>query len=367
MEPLRQQQLATPVVEVFLAIEEEILYSIAMLLRKHDSLLTEETIQSWKLENLLQLGQLTQRNVITIAKYAGKSINEVSKMLQTAGYEAVRANEPDFVEAVAKGIFIQQPSVAESVVLANILTAFQGQAFDVFNLINTTMLEQSQQIYLDILNETTGKVLTGTKTPRQALRETATKWADKGVPALIRADGAKLSTEAYVNSVMRSMSNRVANEMQDARMDEYGCELIEVSAHMGARPGCAPFQGRIFARKGKHPKYSSLSDTSYGEPAGLFGINCRHVKYPFIEEITKKRFNPNNSAENKRVYEESQRQRALERKIRAAKRELSMLQKMNDAEGVEMAKKKVRQRQANMREFIKETERTRRYEREKPY
>jgi Phage minor capsid protein 2 len=367
MEPLRQQQLATPVVEVFLAVEEEILLAIARLISQNDSLLTEEKISSWQLENLMKLGQLSQRNVITIAKHSKRSIDEVSKMLQKAGYEGVSANEPDLIEAVRAGVFIQQPSIVESVVLANILTAFQAQAHNVFNLINTTMLEQSQQIYLDILNETTGKVLTGTKTPRQALRETASKWAEKGVPGLIRADGHSLSTEAYVNSVMRSMSNRVANEMQDARMDQYGCELIEVSSHMGARPGCAPFQGRIFVRRGKHPKYSSLSDTSYGELAGLFGINCRHVKYPFIEGITKRRYDPNNSAENKRVYEESQRQRALERKIRKAKRELAMLQEMNDVEGVEMAKKKVRQQQANIREFIKETERTRRYEREKPY
>jgi Phage minor capsid protein 2 len=367
MEPLRQQQLATPVVEVFLAVEEEILMSIARLLRQNDSLLTEESIESWQLANLMRLGQLSQRNVITIAKHSKRSIDEVSKMLETAGYEGVNANESDLVEAVRRGLYIEQPAIAESAVLANILTAFQAQAFDVFNLINTTMLEQSEQVFLDILNETTAKVLAGTKTPKQALRETASKWSEKGVPGLIRSDGKPLSTEAYVNSVMRSMSNRVSNEMQDARMDQYGCELIEVSAHMGARPGCAPYQGRIFARSGKHPKYSSLKDTSYGEPAGLFGINCRHVKYPFIEGITKRRFEPNNSAENKRVYEESQKQRELERKIRKAKRELAMLEEMNDPEGVELAKKKIRQRQANMRDFIKETDRTRRYEREKPY
>jgi hypothetical protein len=234
MTPEQSQQLAAPVVAVYLAIEEQILINIAKWLKKHKQQLNQD-VQEWQLQQLMQLGALTQQNIITIAKYAGMAVDEVSRMLEKAGYGAVSEIEGGLVEAVQMGILIQPPSIAESATLTNILMAYQQQAKNVFNLVNTTMLRQAEQIYIDILNQTVGKVLTGVQTPQQALSETAARWAEQGVPALIDKKGRKWTTEAYINTVMRSMSNRVANEMQDARMDDYGVDLIEVSSHVDAR------------------------------------------------------------------------------------------------------------------------------------
>lgn len=270
MTPEKSQQLAMPVVEVYMAIEEQILINIAKQLREGKKLM-EDDIQAWQLKKLMELGTLTQQNIITIAKHAGMAVNEVSKMLEEAGYSAVDEIEGDLAEAVQMGVAVQPPAVAESAAIAAVLTAYQQQAMDVFNLVNTTMLQQAEQAYIDILNQTAGKVLTGVSTPNEALRETAARWAEHGIPALVDKKGRKWTTEAYVNMVMRSISNRVANDMQFARMDDYGVDLIEVSSHVDARPKCAPYQGRIYSRSGRHPKYPPFSSTSYGEPDGLFG------------------------------------------------------------------------------------------------
>lgn len=373
MDPLRQQQLTAPVVEVFLSIEEEILLNIAKALRKGKGLLDETddgiSFERWQTQKLGELGALSQRNIITIAKHAQMSIDAVSEMLETAGFEAVGENEADLAEAVQEGQLVAPPSgnLKESPALEGVLLSFQRQARETFNLVNTTMLDQSQQIYLNILNETTGKVLTGNKTPRQALAETAMRWAENGVPALVRKDGKKMSTEAYVSMVMRSMSNSVANEMQFARMEEYGADLVEVSSHMGARPKCAKYQGKIFSRSGRSRKYPALRSTSYGEPDGLRGINCRHIFYPYVEGFSKKVYEPYPAKENRERYEEQQRQRHLEREIRKAKRQLAVAKALGEREAVETAKARVRKRQANMRAFIKGTGLTRQYAREKPY
>lgn len=366
MDPLKQQQLSMSVVDVFLSVEEQILINIAKLLSRGKGLLDDD-IQRWQTEKLSQLGKLTQGNIITIAKYSGMSIDAVSSMLEDAGYTAINENEVDLAKAVAKGLLVKPPKMQESKALENVLLSYQRQAQETFNLINSTMLQQSKQIYLDIINQTVGKVLAGVKTPREALRETAAKWAQQGVPALIDKAGKQWSTEAYVSMVTRSMSNNVANDMQFARMDEYGADLVEISSHGGARPNCAPFQGRVFSRSGKSRRYPSLSSTSYGEPDGLKGINCRHIFYPFVPGVTERTYKPYPAEENRKVYEESQIQRKLERDIRQAKRELSMMDTMGDDEGIKAAKQKVRDRQANMRGFIDDSGRTRRYEREKAY
>lgn len=118
---------------------------------------------------------------------------------------------------------------------------------------------------------------------------------------------------------------------------------------------------------GKSKKYPAWSTTSYGDPAGLLGVNCRHLKFPYIPGMSTKRNEPQDYAENDRVYKESQRQRSLERDIKKAKREVMLLEEIGDTEGVKLAKQKVSQRQANMRDFIKATGRRRRPEREKIY
>jgi Phage minor capsid protein 2/Bacterial toxin 50 len=364
MDPLKQQQLATPIVEVFLAIEEQLLMNIAKRLRQHQALLTEDDILAWQTEQLSMLGSLTQENIITIAKHSGMAIDEVSKALEKAGYTAAGEFEGTLQEAVQMGLLIQPPTIEQSAALENILLAYQAQAKNIFNLVNTTLLQQSQQVYLDIVNQTTGKVLAGVLTPREALRETAAKWANEGVPALVDKAGRKWSTEAYMNMVIRSTVSNVANEMQMTRFQEYGVDLVEVSSHADSRPSHVPYQGRIYSISGRHPKYPPLSETGYGTIEGIGGINCRHVLYPFIEGVSKQRFFPYDVKESRKSYELSQKQRKLERDIRKAKRELSMMEALGDQEGIDAAKKKVRDKQRNMREFISSTGRTRNYQRE---
>jgi hypothetical protein len=367
MDPLKQQQIAMPTVEVFLAIEEQLLINIAKQLKKHKSLMAEDDIISWQTEQLSMMGRLTQENIIAIAKYSGLAIDEVAKALQTAGYSAVEEDEMELQEAVALGLLISPPSIESSQALQDVIATYQEQALNTFNMVNTTMLQQAEQVYLDIVNQTVGKVLSGTVTPQEALRESVEKWSDSGVPALVDKRGRKWSTEAYLNQVMRSTVNNVANEMQDTRMDEYGVDLVEVSSHLGARPRCALYQGRIFSRSGTHKKYPELSTTSYGEPAGLKGVNCRHIFYPYIEGVTKRTYKPYDEAKNREEYEESQQQRTLERRIRKAKRELMMMEELGDNEGVKAAKKKILDRQADMRAFIDESGRTRNRQREQIY
>lgn len=363
------QQLSLPVVDVYNEIELQILINIAKRLKKHKSLLTEDGIHSWQLEHLNELQSLTQANIVTIAKYSGLSIDKVTEMLKQAGYGTVKQHEGTLQEAVAAGLLIQPPNVEieESSALEAILATYQEQAKQTFNLVNTTMLDQSNQAYVDILNRVTGKVLAGVQTPQEALREAVSEWSEKGIPALVDKSGREWTPESYIALVTRSMSNNVANEMQFQRMDEYGSDLIEVSSHMGARPKCFPWQGAIYSRSGNDKKYPAFSETSYGEPAGLFGINCRHYATPFIHGISEQRYKQYDESANEQAYELSQKQRYLERRIRKAKRELHMMQAMGDDIGIKQAKQKVNDRFEAMRSFIDDTGRTRRRNREQIY
>ncbi|MFD2658620.1 phage minor capsid protein [Gracilibacillus thailandensis] len=365
MDKRELQRISQPVTDVYLSIESGILLNIAKRLGKHDSLLTEDDIQAWQTQALNELESLSNENIQFIASQSGKTTEEVRKALDKAGFGALVDNEDILEQGVKAGVLNEAPPMRESAALAGILTAYERQALQTFNLVNTTMLDQSRIAYLDIINSTTGEVLAGISTPDQALRKTVRKWSEVGTPALIRKDGARLSSEAYVNMVMRSTSNNVANDLQDERFREYGLDLFEVSSYPGARPKCFEDQGKIYSLSGNDPNYPSLASTSYGQPDGLFGIHCSHVKYAYIPGISKRRYKNTTSPEvNDRIYNNSQKQRYLERQIRYAKREQAMLEQIGDTEGAEIARRKVLDRQANQRAFIKQTGRTRRYARE---
>ncbi|QWG42900.1 minor capsid protein (plasmid) [Bacillus mycoides] len=366
--PEKLQQLSMFVVDIYNAIEEELLLNMARMLRyDRELLLTAENFdqyQHWRIVQLNKLGKLNQQQMNTLARHSGKTAEEVRKMLEGAGFTAVEQHEALYQKAVQAGSLIATPAMHTSAALIGILNAYEKQALDTLNLVNTTILNQSQQVYLDVLNTTVGKLLGGVITPQQALRQTVSEWAQRGIPALIDKAGRRWSTEAYVNMVSRSVSQNVANEMQMTRMDEYDVDLIEVSSHLGARPLCNPYQGRIFSKSGKSKRYPPFSSTSYGEAAGLLGVNCRHVIYPYIQGKSTKRYEPYDGDENSRVYKESQQQRALERQIKKAKREVKVMEAIGDKEGVKLAKNKVSQRQANMRDFISATGRKRQPNRE---
>src|SRR5690606_15723082 len=103
------------------------------------------------------------------------------------------------------------------------------------------------------------------------------------------------------------------------------------------------------------------------EPAGLFGINCRHVQYPYFPGISRRTYKPYPAEENARAYKLQQTQRRYEREVRAAKREQRLRAQLGDTEGAKQAAQRVRQLQARLRQFTEENGLTRRYDREQIY
>ena len=118
-----------------------------------------------------------------------------------------------------------------------------------------------------------------------------------------------------------------------ANARELGCDLMEITAHAGARPSHSYWQGQVVSLSGRKG-YLSLSDIGYGSGDGFKGWNCRHDWYPYFEGSTRmydeeklKQMDaksieyPDGSMHT--LYEAEQKQRAYERKIRESKRILA--------------------------------------------
>ena len=112
-------------------------------------------------------------------------------------------------------------------------------------------------------------------------------------------------------------------------------DLMELTAHAGARPSHAEWQGKVVSLSGKKG-YLSLKDIEYGEITGFKGINCYHDWRPYyegsartytqkeLEEMKNQKVTYNGNKITK--YDASQIQRQMERQIRQDKKDIAGLQ-----------------------------------------
>ena len=340
---------------------------------------------------MAELGQLTQENARIINEEVKKVPAEIRRALEEASKIALADLEKAIRDAIAKGAIEQAP--ADSVL--NLLHDLSQQAVDSANLVNTVMLQSGQSAYLQAigttvqwqnqllnsaiaqqtLNEAASAVTIGTETRRQALKKAIAQLADNGIYGFVDRAGRHWSPEAYMNMDIRTTVHNAAIQSIRARQEDYGSNIFQVSTHPGARPLCYPYQGKFYTwgaesgtftdGAGKKHTYKPIGSTSYGQAAGLFGINCGHYPMPQIPRVTIPQDKTlENKEENDRLYQESQEQRALERSIRDAKRKQAAYAAAGlNTEADDMADA-IRRQQAVMRAFVRRTGRARRYDRE---
>ena len=136
--------------------------------------------------------------------------------------------------------------------------------------------------------------------------------------------GHKWSVEACVRMDLKTTCSNAANQAVMDRNESYGNDLIWVRTNATERLGCYPCQGKVISMQdrardvtdgnGNRVHAYAVSQTTYGQPDGIFGINCHHgpmnVFVPGLSYIRGAGTVPD-QAENDRLYALTQEQRRL--------------------------------------------------------
>ena len=347
---------------------------------------------------LAQMGQVSAETMRIIKNGLDGVDKALQNTLEQAIIDAVSKSEPELIDAVKRGIF--KPA-GIPVVAPNQMRAFDlyyKQAADKLNLVNTVMLESTKSAYqqaisdvvsdielADRINATytaldsaAGETITGVSTWNNALKHATDRMKDSGITGFIDHAGHRWSAEAYAAMDIRTTVFNTGRAAVWETNENFGNDLYSVSYHNGARPLCYPYQNKVVSSTDNARTVTDLdgneivviaqSATSYGKPAGLFGINCKHYPNPFIPGVSIIRGEPQDEKANARVYEESQQQRALERKIREEKRDLLMLKEQGAPDDIIKAQRaKIRKTDDDIDAFCEQTGRTRRQNREGVY
>ncbi len=276
-----------------------------------------------------EMGYLYEDIVKLLAEYNNTTVEEVNRIFYEAGEKSLKFDDKIYKKAGLQPLPLQQSESIKQVMNAAIVRT----AGNLQNLCMTTANTAQTQFYNSI-NMAYMEVSTGVKSYTQAIIDTISNISSQGV-AITYPSGAKRSLESAVRTNIVTAINQNCGKLQELRADEMGWDLMELTAHSGARPEHAHWQGKIVSRSGQKG-YLSLKDIGYGEATGFKGINCRHDWYPYYKgsarTYTQKQLNKWKDEKveynGKKIskYEATQKQRGFERKIRQDKKDLKAQQ-----------------------------------------
>lgn len=179
------------------------------------------------------------------------------------------------------------------------------------------------------------KVSTGTFSYDQAVNDCVHRLAQSGLRSIDYANGRTYQLDTAVRMSVRTGMSQLAGKVMEANLESSGQDLVITSQHMGSRPEHVPWQNKVFSYSGKSKKYPDFfKETGYGTVEGLKGANCTHDFYPFWEGAS---VIPDDIVEPDPVeidgkeydyYHATQKQRQMERNIRATKREIEAQSKL---------------------------------------
>ena len=359
--PSYLDQMPDAFVQLWQQVEDAILQDVARRIGKMDAVTPTANWQLWR----YQQTEAVRNDVVKLlAKYTGKSETAIRKLLLQAATEAMERED-----AIYYHYDMEPPPFEENAALNNLLDAGARQTCGTWQNLTATTANTVTGAFERTLDAAWLKVGTGAFDYKTAVKQAVDSLADD-MPMVTYPSGHTDSIEVAARRAILTGVNQTTGKLQVARMDEMGCEFVETTAHGGARPSHAEWQGRRFHRggavdyKGRHyPDFEAA--TGYGTGAGLCGWNCRHTFFAVFPELgdppqwTQEQLRELNARDIEwngkkyTAYEISQMQRARERNVRRWKKRYLA----EDAAGLDTTDSAVRLRAArqSLKDFTQAT------------
>ena len=254
MNSVDKQRAVDPISGLYQDIEAQLMQNIIRHIKNYDQPIPTD---EWLMTKLAEIGKLNKENIKIISQASVLNQELIEQMLNEMAGKVIEELEPGFKQLVKRGIINGAVPHEKSKNINQVMNYFKKQAKDTLNMCNTNMIYKTRDAFkkivtdtastaqeiaqkLNILNKGTASVILGAESRQQALRKTIQAFNDSGIPAFVDKAGRNWTPEAYVNMAMRSTSENTATEIQMARCEDYGIDLIEVDKHSGAHFGRAP-------------------------------------------------------------------------------------------------------------------------------
>ena len=356
LKPEYLQRVPEGMIKLYAQAEADILADMARRISTYDYWIPAVEHQAKMLE---EAGMVREEILARLKTLTGRTNRELRQLMQEAGTAALKSDD-----AVYRRQGLHPPPVSASEDLQKVLQAGYKKTAGTFRNLTLTTARTAAHQFEQALDRAYMQITLGGMDYNTAIRNTIKQLSAEGVGAIRYPTGRTDTIEVAVRRAVVTGVNRTALRLQDARADEMGADLVEVSAHAGARPSHAEWQGGIYSRSGKSRKYPDfVKTTGYGTGAGLGGWNCSHSFRPWFEGMSRtydkallKEYQAREYEYNgvrMTEYDALQEQRKIERGIRRWKREKNAMQ----AAGLDSseASAKVTEWNRRQKDFLEQT------------
>lgn len=328
---MRQQYepSADRIIALYQQLEDDILSAVIRRILKMGYV---SEASKHQLEVLQAAGLLYDDIVQLIADRTDACTAQVRALFEDAGVQTVEIDNSLHEAAGALPIDIRQDSSTRQVLEAG----YKKTLGTMRNLVSTTAT-QTQTAFIQTCDRIYMQVSSGAFSYQEAIMNALRALADTGATVSYPTGHTDRMDVAVRRCVLTGVSQTAA-AVSLRQAEDAGCYLMEITAHSGARPEHAKWQGQLVSLTGKDVgktidglKVWSLSGIGYGSGEGFKGWNCRHNWHAYYPGLSTPNYTPEELKKldelcisyNGKLYTEyevSQMQRAQERRVRAWKR-----------------------------------------------
>lgn len=348
--------------EIFEEIERELIANFKRNFTRHKS--WEKAFgfdwPAWQAKKIKSMERFRRENEEIIGKYSDVISAETRKMLLEQYAEGENKALEELLNDNSLSAEVSDDSFFEifDEKIESLIEEVQGKE----TTAEKSALRMMDDVYRQTILKADFAVQTGSMTVQQAVELAVKDFARQGINSIEYKDGRRVNIADYAYMALQTSNTRAGLYGGAKQRAALGIDTVSVSQYHACSPTCQPWQGKnyiddvygvfdgeTYGDKGKSKNGKWYLLLSVAVEAGLFHPNCRHTLISYKEGC--RDFLPIDGEETRRRYKLEQQQRALERKVRKWKR---MLEASDDPVWQETYKKKVREAQKDLREFIKE-------------
>ena len=348
MTPEELEKLPKPLERTMTALEMDIMLEVVNRIQECSQI---TPVTDWLLNRMTAIGMSKKRIKEILregVKTAGIDIDEIyetaarsdyvrnSRIYKAAGMDAVPYEDNDWLKQVVQAV---KDQTADSLRPMENITKTTG--FNV-SMGNGKKVFTPMSEYLErSLDEAMMKITTGAKTYSQAIGDVIDEMTSSGVRIVDYASGKSDRIEVAARRAVMTGVAQMTDKVNEHNAKELGTDYWEVEWHLGARNTGTGYMNHQSWQGKVYSSAEMRTVCGLGEMLGFAGINCYHIRFPFIPGISKRKYTDEWLAEQNRkenekksfhgkeydTYAALQYQRKLERTIRKQKQDIKLLEK----------------------------------------
>lgn len=364
MTPEELEKLPKPLERIMSSLELDIMLEIIERIKKAKEI---TPVTDWLLYRLNMIGESKSKIKKQIRETLKKSQIDIDQIYE----QAARSDHVRNIE-IYKSTGRDYIPYEDNKWLQQVVDAAKRQTEDSLrpmeNLTKTTgfnVKENGKTVFTpmsDYLERSLDKAMlsitTGMKTYSQAIGDVIDEMTSSGVRVVSYPSGKTDRIEVAARRAVMTGIAQMTDKVNEKNAEILGTDHWEVDWHMGARNTGTGYlnhqswQGKVYTTE------EMKTVCGLGEMLGFAGINCYHIRFPFIPGVSKRKYTDEwleeqNRKENEKktyrgreydTYAALQHQRALERTIRKRKQDVELLMAAEDVDKEELTEAKCRLR-----------------------